>query len=99
MNVNALSTERNKPPRGRPVGATAPLTRWLREVVRGMKRENVGCMDAWRRLCLVEDADADWKALSISEETASECWRDIDDDIAGARLTLVGFRKAWQRTR
>lgn len=97
--MNALCIESARSPRGRPVGMISPLTRWLRMVVRGMKRDGVGCMDAWRRLCLVEDADADWKSLTLSAETADECYTDIGGDISGARITLAGFRKAWQRTR
>lgn len=85
--------------RGRPPNTVKPLTRWLRSVIRRMRREGYGCAETFHQLYLTEDADSDDLGFTVSEETASEVWRDVGGDLAGERVTWEGFRKAWQRTR
>lgn len=95
------ATTPTRPRRGRPPNSVTPLTKWLRGVIRRMRREGYGCAEIFHQLYLVEDADGDDQVLgfTVSEETASEVWRDVGGDLVGARVTWESFRKTWQRTR
>ncbi len=83
--------------RGRPPGTLAPLTRWLRGVISELRRGGLGQAEAWRRLCLTEDAAADGMSFTVTEETADEVWRDVGADITGERVSWSAFRSAWWR--
>lgn len=83
--------------RGRPHGSLSPLTRWLRGVISELRRDGFGQAEAWRRLCLAEDAADDGLSFEVSEATADECWSDVGADLAGERVTWASFRSTWRR--
>ena len=83
---------------GRPKGSFSPLGLWLRGVIREMRRGGHGCVDTFRRLCLVEDQGSKPKSFRVSAETADDVWQDVGADIAGQTITFDQFRKIWQRT-
>lgn len=95
--MRAALTPTLKPRRGRPPGAIAPLTVWLRGVIGEMRRDGFGQVETWRRLCLVENAADDGRSFVVCEETADEVWRDVGADLAGQRVTWAGFRSTWRR--
>lgn len=93
----ALTRSVSRVHRGRPVGSVTPLTRWLRGVIREMRRDGFGQSDTWRRLCLIEDAAEDGLSFTVTDETADACWSDVGADLTGQRVTWPGFRSAWRR--
>jgi hypothetical protein len=93
LNAAAAPTSR----RGRPPGTLAPLTRWLRGLIKKMRRDGFGQIETWRRLCLHEDAADDGRSFTVSEETADECWDYVGADLAGERVSWAAFRSAWWR--
>ena len=97
MLQSSLSGVTPNPRRGRPPGTLAPVTRWLRGVIREMRRAGYGQAETWRRLCLLEDAADDGLSLTVTPETADEVWRDVGADLAGERITWASFRSAWRR--
>lgn len=80
---------------GRPRGSIGPLLRWLKPQIRRFKTQGANCTNVFRSLSVVEGGDG--QSFSVSHETADAYYLELGADIAGMTVTLVNFKKMWQR--
>lgn len=81
--------------RGRPRGAVGPLAMWLGPQIRKFRAQGANCTNVFRSLSVVEGGDAE--SFCVSPETADAYERDLGVDLTGMTVTLVNFKKIWQR--
>lgn len=81
--------------RGRPNGSIGPLALWLHPQIRRFKAQGANCTNVFRSLSVVEGGDA--RAFVVSPETADAYYPELGVDLAGIEVTLVNFKKIWQR--
>lgn len=81
--------------RGRPSGSDGPLASWLKPQIRKFKAQGANCTNVFRSLSVVEGGDAE--SFCVSPETADAYERDVGVDLTGMTVTLVNFKKIWQR--
>ena len=83
------------PRRGRPRGSIGPLALWLHPQIVRFKAQGANCTNVFRSLSVVEGGGS--QSFSISSETADSYYAEVGGDIAGMTVTLVNFKKIWQR--
>lgn len=81
---------------GRPRGSVGPLSLWLRPQIKRFKTQGANCINVFRSLSVVEGGDG--QSFTVSQETADAYYLELGVDIAGMTVTLVNFKKIWQRT-
>ena len=68
---------------------------WLNPQIVRFKAQGANCTNVFRSLSVVEGGGS--QSFSISSETADAYYAEVGGDIAGVTVTLVNFKKIWQR--
>ncbi|KXB29271.1 hypothetical protein AT959_14950 [Dechloromonas denitrificans] len=68
---------------------------WLKPQIRRFKTQGASCTNVFRSLSVVEGGDS--QSFAVSQETADAYYLELGVDLSGMAVTLVNFKKIWQR--